>query len=50
MLALSHAELTGQGQHVDVSMMEAVVVGLENAPSSTIWRRLFGTGTVASSR
>ena len=32
MLALTHAELTGQGQHVDVSMMEAVVVGLENAP------------------
>lgn len=32
MLALTHAELTGQGQHVDVSMMEAVVMGLENAP------------------
>jgi benzylsuccinate CoA-transferase BbsE subunit len=32
MLALTHAELTGQGQHVDVSMMEAVVLGLENAP------------------
>lgn len=32
LLALTHAELTGQGQHVDVSMMEAVVMGLENAP------------------
>jgi crotonobetainyl-CoA:carnitine CoA-transferase CaiB-like acyl-CoA transferase len=32
MLALTHAEITGQGQHVDVSMMEAVVMGLENSP------------------
>ena len=31
MTALTHAELQGQGQHVDVSVQEAVVMGLENA-------------------
>jgi benzylsuccinate CoA-transferase BbsE subunit len=31
MIALTHAELTGEGQHVDVSVQEAVVMGLENA-------------------
>lgn len=31
MIALTHAELRGQGQHVDVSVQEAVVMGLENA-------------------
>jgi len=31
MIALTHAELTGVGQHVDVSVQEAVTMGLENA-------------------
>lgn len=31
MIALTHAELTGEGQHVDVSVQESVVMGLENA-------------------
>lgn len=31
MLALLDAEVSGQGQHVDVSMQECVVLGLENA-------------------
>lgn len=31
MTAITHAELTGQGQHVDVSVQEAVTMGLENA-------------------
>ncbi|HLT96946.1 MAG TPA: CaiB/BaiF CoA-transferase family protein [Acidimicrobiia bacterium] len=31
MVALTHAEIRGQGQHVDVSVQEAVVMGLENA-------------------
>jgi benzylsuccinate CoA-transferase BbsE subunit len=58
MLALTWAELTGEGQHVDVSMMEAVVMGLENSPQfydlenvirrrNGGVRRLAGTGTFA---
>ena len=58
MLALTHAELTGHGQHVDVAMMDAVVMGLENAPQyydlegvvrrrNGGVRRLAGTGTFA---
>ncbi|OZM76872.1 CaiB/BaiF CoA-transferase family protein [Pseudonocardia sp. MH-G8] len=31
MMALTSAELTGQGQHVDVSVQESVVLALENA-------------------
>ena len=31
MIALTHAELRGEGQHVDVSVQEAVAMGLENA-------------------
>lgn len=31
MLAVTHAELTGQGQHVDISMQESVTLALENA-------------------
>jgi benzylsuccinate CoA-transferase BbsE subunit len=31
MLAITEAELTGQGQHVDVSMQESVSLALENA-------------------
>ena len=31
MIALTHAELQGVGQHVDVSVQEAVAMGLENA-------------------
>lgn len=31
MIAVTHAELAGEGQHVDVSVQEAVVMGLENA-------------------
>ena len=31
MIALTHAELHGEGQHVDVSVQEAVTMGLENA-------------------
>lgn len=31
MIALTHAELTGEGQHVDVSVQESVAMGLENA-------------------
>jgi len=31
MLAVTHAEITGQGQHVDISMQEAVTLALENA-------------------
>ena len=31
MIALTHAELSGEGQHVDVSVQEAVAMGLENA-------------------
>jgi benzylsuccinate CoA-transferase BbsE subunit len=31
MLAVSEAELTGQGQHVDISMQESVTLALENA-------------------
>jgi benzylsuccinate CoA-transferase BbsE subunit len=31
MIALTHAELAGIGQHVDVSVQEAVTMGLENA-------------------
>jgi benzylsuccinate CoA-transferase BbsE subunit len=31
MIAVSQAELTGQGEHIDVSMQEAVVLGMENA-------------------
>ncbi|WRL64223.1 CoA transferase [Blastococcus brunescens] len=31
MLAVTAAETTGQGQHVDVSVQESVVMGLENA-------------------
>lgn len=31
MVALTHAELQGVGQHVDVSVQEAVAMGLENA-------------------
>jgi benzylsuccinate CoA-transferase BbsE subunit len=31
MLAVTEAELTGQGQHVDISMQESVTLALENA-------------------
>jgi benzylsuccinate CoA-transferase BbsE subunit len=31
MIGLTHAELHGEGQHVDVSVQEAVAMGLENA-------------------
>ncbi|HSH88819.1 MAG TPA: CoA transferase [Ramlibacter sp.] len=31
MLAVTQAELTGQGQHVDISMQESVTLALENA-------------------
>ncbi|MEX2424875.1 MAG: CaiB/BaiF CoA-transferase family protein [Acidimicrobiia bacterium] len=31
MVALTHAEIRGEGQHVDVSVQEAVALGLENA-------------------
>lgn len=31
MTALTHSELSGEGQHVDVSVQEAVAMGLENA-------------------
>lgn len=31
MLALTHAEATGQGEHVDVSMQECMVLAMENA-------------------
>ncbi|HSH90884.1 MAG TPA: CoA transferase [Ramlibacter sp.] len=31
MIAVSQAELTGQGENIDVSMQEAVVLGMENA-------------------
>ncbi len=31
MIAVTNAELTGEGQHVDVSVQESVVMGLENA-------------------
>lgn len=31
MTAITHAELTGHGQHVDVSVQESVTMGLENA-------------------
>jgi len=31
MTAITHAELTGEGQHVDVSAQESVTMGLENA-------------------
>lgn len=31
LLAVTHAELTGEGQHVDVSMQESVTLALENA-------------------
>jgi benzylsuccinate CoA-transferase BbsE subunit len=31
MLALMHAEATGQGEHVDVSMQECMVLAMENA-------------------
>jgi benzylsuccinate CoA-transferase BbsE subunit len=31
MIALTHAEIRGEGQHVDVSVQEAVAMGLENA-------------------
>jgi benzylsuccinate CoA-transferase BbsE subunit len=31
MLAVTNAELTGQGQHVDISMQESVTLALENA-------------------
>jgi benzylsuccinate CoA-transferase BbsE subunit len=46
MAALTHAELTGEGQHIDVSVQEAVVMGLENAAQSYdmegVIRRRFG--------
>jgi benzylsuccinate CoA-transferase BbsE subunit len=46
MAALTHAELAGEGQHVDVSVQEAVVMGLENAAQSFdmegVIRRRFG--------
>lgn len=32
MMALLHAEATGEGQHVDVSVQECVATALENAP------------------
>lgn len=48
MAALTHAELTGEGQHVDVSVQEAVAMGLENAAQSYdmegVIRRRFGGG------
>ncbi|MES3000515.1 MAG: CoA transferase [Pseudomonadota bacterium] len=31
MLAVTHAELTGRGQHVDIAMQETVTMALENA-------------------
>lgn len=31
MLGVTHAELTGEGQHVDISMQESVTMALENA-------------------
>ncbi len=31
MIAITHAELAGEGQYVDVSVQESVVMGLENA-------------------
>lgn len=31
MLAVTHAELTGEGQHIDISMQESVTLALENA-------------------
>ena len=31
MLAVTHAEITGEGQHVDISMQESVTLALENA-------------------
>jgi benzylsuccinate CoA-transferase BbsE subunit len=48
MIALTHAELTGQGQHVDVSVQESVAMGLENAAQfydleGRIRRRFGGT-------
>lgn len=46
MVALTHAELQGEGQHVDVSVQEAVVMGLENAAQfydlEGVIRRRFG--------
>lgn len=48
MIALTHAELTGEGQWVDVSVQESVTLGLENAAQTwdlekTIRRRYGGT-------
>jgi benzylsuccinate CoA-transferase BbsE subunit len=48
MIALTHAELRGEGQHVDVSVQEAVAMGLENAAQyydleGRIRRRFGGT-------
>jgi len=48
MVALTHAELTGEGQWVDVSVQESVTLGLENAAQTwdlerTIRRRYGGT-------
>ena len=34
MLGLTHAELTGKGQHIDVSMQECVVMAMETAVQS----------------
>lgn len=48
MVALTHAEFTGTGQHVDVSVQEAVAMGLENAAQTYDLegriRRRFGGG------
>ncbi|MBI3953013.1 MAG: CoA transferase [Chloroflexi bacterium] len=51
LLAHYHRELTGQGQHVDQSMQEAVVITMDNAANAwdqtqTVIRRL-GTGREA---
>lgn len=48
MIALTHSELTGEGQHVDVSAQESVAMGLENAAqyydlNGHIRRRFGGT-------
>lgn len=48
MVAITHAELTGQGQWVDVSVQESVTLALENAAQTwdlerTIRRRYGGT-------
>lgn len=50
--AVSHAEQSGTGQHVDVSMQECVVMGLENAVQfydleGTIRKRNAGTQRLA---